>query len=107
MNLCSCAAQNSVNNLVKLLLIAPGRTWKHLDNIQHQLCPVGSFMIEAEITSGFQTAVGLIPLCGQSLDSLLFFESCDIHSTVNYGPICGIELRLLSKDSGFVLKSKS
>ena len=107
MNLCSCAAQNSVNDLVKLLLIAPGRTWKHLDNIKHQLCPVGSFMIEAEITSGFQTAVGLIPLCGHSFKSLLFSERCSIRGTVNDCPILGVKLRLLKEDPGFVLKSKS
>ena len=104
---CSCAAQNSVNNLVKLLLVAPGRTWEHLDNIQHQLCPVGSFMIKAEITSGFQTAVGLTPLCGHSFKSLLFSERCSIRGTVNDCPILGVKLRLLKEDPGFVLKSKS
>ena len=91
---------------MKLLLIAPGRTWKHLDNIQHQLCPVGSFMIEAEITSGFQTAVGLIPLCGHSLKSLLFSERCNIRGTVNDCPILGVKLRL-KEAPGFVLKAKS
>ena len=78
----SCAAQNSVNNLVKLLLIAPGGTWEHLDNVQHQLCSVGSFVIETEFASGIQTAVALIPLCGHSFKSLLFSERCNIRGTV-------------------------
>ena len=92
---------------MKLLLIAPGRTWKHLDNIQHQLCPVGSFMIEAEFTSGFQTAVELIPLCGHSFKSLLFSERCSIRGTVNDCPILGVKLRLLKEDPGLVLEAKS
>ena len=107
MNLCSCAAQNSVNNLVKLLLVAPGRAWKHLDNIKHQLCSVGSFVIEAEFTSGFQTAVGLMPLCGHSFKSLLLFERCSIRGTVYDCPILGVKLRLLKEDPSVVLKAKS
>ena len=107
MNLCSCAAQNSVNNLVKLLLIAPGRTRKYLDNVQHQLSSADSFMIKAQITSWLQAAVGLVPLCGHSFKSLLSFERCGIHSAINDCPILGVKLRLLSEDSGFVLKSKS
>ena len=91
---------------MKLLLIAPIRTREHFDHIQHQFSAAGSFVIEAQFAKRLVAAIRLVPLCGQSLDSLLFFETCDIHSTVNYGPICGIELRLLSKDSSFVLKSK-
>ena len=94
---CSCAAQNSVNNLVKLLLIAPGRPWEHLDNIQHQLCSVGSFVIETEFASGIQTAVALIPLCGHSFKSLLFSERCSIRGTVNDCPILGVKLRLFEE----------
>ena len=92
---------------MKLLLIAPGRTWKHLDNVQHQLCSVGSFVIETQIASGFQTAVALIPLCGHSFKSLLFSERCSIRGTVNDCPILGVKLRLLKEDPGLVLEAKS
>ena len=55
----------------------------------------------------FQTAVGLIPLCGHSFKSLLFLERCSICGTVNDCPILGVKLRLLKEDPGFVPKSKS
>ena len=103
----SCVVQNSVDNLVKLLLIAPGGTWEHLDNVQHQLCSVGSFMIETEFASGIQTAVALIPLCGHSFKSLLFSERCSIRSTVNNCSILGVKLRLLKEDPSLVLEAKS
>ena len=92
---------------MKLLLVAPGRAWKHLDNIKHQLCSVGSFVNEAEFTSGFQTAVGLIPLCGHSFKSLLFSERCSIRGAVNNCSILGVKLRLLKEDPSLVLEAKS
>ena len=104
---CLCASQNSVNNLVKLLLIAPTRTREYFDNVQHQLSTAGSFVIKAQIAKWLKAAVTLVPLRGQSLESLLSFEKCGIHGTVNHYPIFGNKLRLLSKDSGFVLKSES
>ena len=92
---------------MKLLLVAPGGTWEHLDNVQHQLCSVGSFVIETEFASGIQTAVALIPLCGHSFKSLLLSERCSIRSTVNNCSILGVKLRLLKEDPSLVLEAKS
>ena len=92
---------------MKFLLVAPGRTWEYLDNVQHQLSSAGSFMIKAKIIGCLQAAVGLVTLCGHSFKTLLSFERNSIRSTVNDCSVLEVKLRLLNEGPGFVLKSKS